>query len=370
MIIITEPSGMRLREFSNVLTDLQTSNAPYIIEVVQQERFSGVTLIYGAKTDDGYLFISTPMEAMSGATKVIRTQLVYVTVISLVSGFFIAILISRKFTKPISKITESAKELAKGNYNVKFEGGHYAEIDELIETLNYTAKELSKVEKLRQELIANISHDLRTPLTLIKAYSEMIYEKTGDNKEKRDEQLQIIISETDRLTKLVNNILDLSKLQSGSEAIKLENINVSGVVEGVLQGFRPLCDKEGYVINKTIQDNLYAKGSALRLEQVLYNLIGNAINHIGENKTIHIKLEDVGEVIRFEVTDNGDGIEKGDIMHIWERYYKAKNHKEKQNGGVGIGLSIVKNILELHGAKYGVESKLKEKTTFWFELNK
>ena len=357
-------------QFDNILKQLKQTKEQYTIDAVHQDRFNGETLVYGTKLPEGYLIISTPIEAMNGATVVLRTQLVYVTIISLTFSFLVAYFISKKFTKPISQITDSAKELAKGNYDVKFEDGHYAEIDELIETLNYTAKELSKVENLRRELIANVSHDLRTPLTLIKAYSEMVYDKTGNMKEKREEQLQIIISETDRLTNLVNNILDLSKLQSGNEEIKLDNVNLSEIVERVLDGFNLLCDKEGYVINKNIWDNLYVLGDAVRLEQVLYNLIGNAINHIGENKTIHVNLKDLGEIIRFEVTDNGDGIAKEDILHIWERYYKAKNHKEKHDGGLGIGLSIVKNILELHKAKYGVESVVGKETTFWFEIKK
>lgn len=357
-------------EFDDILKKLQESEEEYAINIIKEPRFSGETLIYGEKIEGGYLIISTPIEAMSGATLVLRTQLIYVTIISLIFSFLIAFLISKKFTKPISQITYSAKELAKGNYDTEFESGHYAEIDELIETLNYTAKELSKVENLRKELIANVSHDLRTPLTLIKAYSEMLYEKTGDMKEKREEQLQIIINETDRLTKLVNNILDLSKLQSGNEEIKLDNVNLSELVERILLGFKPLCDKEGYTIIKDIKKDYYVAGNAVRLEQVLYNLIGNAINHIGENKTVNIKMEDIGETVHFEVTDNGVGIKEEEIPHIWERYYKTRNDKEKQLGGTGIGLSIVKSILELHNAEYGVRSIVGKETTFWFEISK
>ena len=357
-------------EVSNILSKVRGSDELYAVDMVKQNRFNGQTLVYGTKLPDGYLIISAPIDNVSGATSVLRTQLIYVTGILLVLSFLIAFFISRKFTKPISEITELAGELAKGNYDVRFSGGHYAEIDELVETLNYMAGELSKVENLRRELIANVSHDLRTPLTLIKAYSEMLHDQTGDNKEKREEQLQIIISETDRLTKLVNNILDLSKLQSGNENIKLENINLSEIVERVLLGFKPLCDKEKYVINKNIKDNLHVLGDSVRLEQVLYNLIGNAVNHIGKNKKIFVNLDDLGEKVRFEVIDNGSGIAKGEILHIWERYYKAKNHKEKHDGGLGIGLAIVKNILELHKAEYGVESAVGKETKFWVELKK
>ena len=367
MIIGSSYRGLSM-EFNNILKNLKQSKDAYTIDIVNQNRFSGETLVYGSKLEDCYLIITTPIEAMNGATIVLSTQLVYVTIISLVFSFSIAFFISKKFTKPISQITNSAKELAKGNYEVKFEKGHYAEIDELIETLNYTAKELSKVENLRRELIANVSHDLRTPLTLIKAYSEILYEKTGNVKEKREEQLEIIINETDRLTGLVNNILDLSKLQSGNEILKSDNINLSEITKRVLIRFKSLCDKEGYIINSNIEENLFVIGDEIRLEQVLYNLIGNALNHIGENKTIYINLKNSENSTSFEVTDNGEGILKEDIPHIWERYYKAKSHKSKQKGGLGIGLSIVKNILELHKADYGVNSKQKKETTFWFKI--
>ena len=357
----------QIRVHEEFFNKLKNNSESYVVEITKNERLGGQSLFYGTKLEDKYLFITTPIEAMNSATEILRTQLVHIIFISLFLSFGMSFFISKKISKPISNITKKAGELAKGNYNVEFENGHYAEIDELIETLNYTTKELSKVEKLRKDLVANVSHDLRTPLTLIKAYSEMIYEKTGENKEKREEQLKIIITETDRLTKLVNDILDLSKLESGNENIKLENINLSEIVEEVLLGFKPLCDKEKYIINKNIEKNLCIKGDKLRLEQVLYNLIGNGINHIGEDKTIEIKLKKENRVY-FEIKDNGDGIAKEDIKHIWNRYYKTKNHKEKQSGGIGLGLSIVKNILELHKAEYGVDSKEGEGSTFWFKI--
>lgn len=143
-----------------------------------------------------------------------------------------------------------------GNYDISFEDGYYAEIDELSQTLNYTAKELSKVENLRKELIANISHDLRTPLTMIKAYSEMVQDISGDNKEKREEHLKVIIAETDRLTNLINNILDLSMIQDGNESIKFDNVDLSKATRKILSRFKPLCEKEGYIVNVNIDDNL------------------------------------------------------------------------------------------------------------------
>lgn len=359
------------REYNRFYNMISESKEDRIAYTVEQSRFQGETLIYGAKMENEYLFISTPLDPLNGATSIISTQLVYVTIISLVLSFIIAFFISRKLSKPIIKVTESASELGKGNYETKFEGGYYTEIDDLADTLNYTATELSKVESLRKELIANISHDLRTPLTLIKSYSEMIRDISGDNKEKREENLTVIIEETDRLNNLVNNILDLSILQSGNENIKFDNVNLSEVVAKVISRFKPLCEHEGYKINAKVDYDLYVSGNEIRLEQVLYNLIGNAINYIGEDKEITINLINLGSKVRFEVKDKGEGIPEDEIEYIWDRYYKAKQvHIREKTGGTGLGLSIVKNILELHKAEYGVESKIGEGSTFWFEINK
>jgi len=354
-------------DYNDFLSRLRQSDAGVISYTKNQN--NGKTLIYGIDLQDAVLYISTSLEPLDATTEILSTQLVYVTVISLLLGFVIAFFISKKLSNPIVKITKAAGQLAQGNYSVKFENGYYSEVDELSATLNYTARELSKVEQLRRELIANISHDLRTPLTMIKGYTEMIEEVSGDDREKREKHLKIIKDETVRLEKLVNDILDLSVLQSGNENIDLQNVNLSETVKNIISRFETLFEHEGYVIKSDIGHDLYVLADKPRIEQVLYNLIGNAVNYASEDKTISINLNDMGGSVRFEVRDNGVGIAEDEIPYIWDKYYKSKEHVRSKEG-TGIGLSIVKNILIMHNAKFGVQSTVGIGSTFWFELKK
>ncbi|GHU44690.1 hypothetical protein FACS1894111_12360 [Clostridia bacterium] len=351
------------------MAKLSRSKKDFILYKIKQDNFSGQTLIYGVKLDQAVLYISSPLEALDATTEILRTQLIYITAIALLLGFVIAFFMSKKLANPITKITHTAAKLAKGDYSVEFEQGHYSEIDELSHTLNYTAGELKKVEALRRELIANISHDLRTPLTMIKGYTEMIEEVSANDPEKRTQHLSIIKEETTRLENLVGEILQLSLLQSGNETIQPENLNLSETTKAVLSRFTLLLEHEGYVVESRIEHDLYVFADKLKIEQVLYNLIGNAIKHSGEKKELAIRLLDQNSVVRFEVRDSGLGIAPEDLPFIWDRYYKSKE-KSRSKISSGIGLSIVKNILLLHGAAFGVENAVLGGSLFWFELKK
>ncbi|GHV36969.1 two-component sensor histidine kinase [Clostridia bacterium] len=333
------------------------------------DRFDGKSLVYGAKMGGEILYISTPLEPVNSTTDILRRQLVYVTAAALFLSFIVAFFIARKFSKPVSAISEQAGRLAKGEFDVTFDKGFCSELDELSGTLDHTARELSKVEKLRRDLLANISHDLRTPLTMIKAFAEMIHDISGDNKEKREAHLAVIARESDRLTGLVNDILDISVLQSGNAVIELANVNLSGTVKSVLAQFQPICGHEGYFIHAKIEPDQYVLADEKRLTQVLYNLIGNAVNYIGDDKTLAITLSDLGGRVRFEVADHGEGIPEEELPFIWDRYYKSKEHK-RAAVGTGLGLSIAKEILEAHRADFGVNSGVGVGSTFWFELRK
>ena len=174
----------------------------------------------GAKDDpDGYLLINTPLVPIGSTASIIKRQLIIITFYLLVLGVIISFFMSKRIADPITRITKSAEGLAEGKYDIKFEGGDYLEIQQLASTLTYAGQEISKVDMMQRDLIANVSHDLRTPLTMLKAYAEMIRDLSGDNPVKRNEHLEIIIEETDRLAQLVNDILDLSKLEDGNQKL-------------------------------------------------------------------------------------------------------------------------------------------------------
>lgn len=277
----------------------------------------------------------------------------------------IAFLLSRKISGSIIKVNLSARELAKGNYSVEFSGKDYREIAELSETLNFAASELEKTEGFRKELLANVSHDLRTPLTMIIAYAEGMRDLPGEN---TPENLQVIIDESRRLTNLVNDMLDISKLQAGVLEKEISVYNLTESIESVLERYNKLKEQEGYSIEFQYEQEVWVEADEFKIFQVIYNLINNAINYTGADKQVLVRQRIKDDIVRIEVTDTGAGIAKEALPYVWERYYKVDKTHKRAVMGTGLGLSIVKNILILHEAAYGVESEQGKGSTFWFEL--
>ncbi len=172
------------------------------------------------------LYIVSPLYPVKSTISILRVQLVYITVIAALLALTLALYLARRISRPIKEITHSAAEMGKGNYGVKFKGGHYSEIVELADTLTNASRELEKTDMYQKDLIANVSHDLRTPLTMIKSYAEMIRDLSGDNPEKREAHLNVIIDETNRLNTLVNDMLNMSKMQSRSITIERSNFDI------------------------------------------------------------------------------------------------------------------------------------------------
>lgn len=274
-----------------------------------------------------------------------------------------------ELTKPISQISRAAKRMATGDYSVDFQAQYsYAEMNALAETLNYAKEEISRADELQKEVLANVTHDLKTPLTMIKAYASMIQEISGDNPEKREKHTQVIIDETDRLTALVNDILKMSKIRSGMDTLKTEEFNLSEFIHTVLERFEFLTETQGYTIVRDIDDELYTRADKDKIEQVVYNLIGNAVNYTGDDKKITVSLHRKNEKIRFSVTDTGKGIPPEECSTIWERYYSSAETHKRPIKGTGLGLSIVKTILVKHGFGFGVDSEVGKGSTFFVDF--
>ncbi len=287
---------------------------------------------------------------------------------AIVAAFAVGGILSVFISRPVSEVTEQAKELARGNYALNIRKDYYfSEIEDLSEALDSARLEISRADRLRQELIANVSHDFKTPLTMIKAYASMIREISGDNKEKRDAHAQIIIDETDRLTALVSDVLDLSKLRAGG-AEERTVFDLSEEVGSILSRFDYLAETQGYKIETVIDEGLAVKADRSRIGQVVYNLVGNAVNYTGEDKRVRVKLIRKNEAARLEVIDSGKGIPPEEVDTIWDRYYRSESTHKRPVQGSGLGLSIVKNILLQHDIPFGVISEVGKGSCFWAEF--
>lgn len=331
---------------------------------------NSVSLLYGIKKGNGYIFLFTSLEDIGTTTSLIKNQLIYVTLLAILFSIVIAMFLSRRIAKPISDMTKNAKRLAEGNYDVQFTTTGIREIDELANTLNYLEQEVSKTDEYRRDLMANVSHDLKTPLTMIKAYAEMIRDITLDNKEKTKENLNVIIDETDRLNILVNDILELSKLQNNQDTLNIEKFDIVELINDILKRYQIIKETENYNLILESPESILVKADKKRISQVIYNLINNAINYTGDDLTVTIRIIESSKDCKVEIIDTGKGIDEKDLPNIWNRYYKKEKNHKRNVVGTGLGLSIVKNILEQHNFKYGVSSVKDKGTTFYFQIRK
>ena len=330
-------------------------------------------LLFGRTLGDpdnpsGFLLINSALAPVGSTVVIIKRQLMIITVVLVLFAFIISLFLSRRIARPIVNITKSAEKLAGGDFKTKFDGRGYLEAKKLADTLTYAEKELSKVGMMQRDLIANVSHDLRTPLTMLKAYAEMIRDLSGDNPEKRNKHLEVIINETDRLALLVNDILDLSKLESGRLKLNPTEFEIRGKLSEIIDRFKGISEKMGYKINYTPDEAMIVRCDAVKIEQVIYNLINNAVNYTGEDKQVFVRQLNTPDGVVIEVEDTGDGIEEEKIKLIFDKYYRSENHK-REVVGTGLGLSIVKAVLKLHNYDYGVRSTLGKGSTFWFRIS-
>lgn len=327
--------------------------------ITQTEEF---TLKDGRRISLTFHAIITPVDA---TVTTLQLQLYIITSIMIFLSILLAVLISKRISKPIEEINQSAKALAGGNYDTSFTGKGFLEIKELSNTLNTAAHELSKVDNLRRELMANVSHDLRTPLSLIYSYAEMMHDFPD---EVTLEQTQVIMDETKRLNLLVNDILDLSKLEGCINSINLNEFNLTAAIRKTTQRMAELLKHEEYIISFEYGREVMVYADEVKILQAFYNLLTNAINYCGREQRVVVKQTENNRFVKIEVIDYGDGINAEDLPYIWDRYYKVdKNHK-RAVVGTGLGLSIVKRIFQLHNIEYGVESEKGKGSIFWFQL--
>ncbi len=355
----------------NVMEDkIEFQNSDDTIKLYKyiNREFKNKIVMYAIKLDeDTYVYINSSVEILSSTTNILGSQLIYVTILVLILSLIISYFISKVISKPIVKINESAKKMASGDYKTKFEiDENIKELNELVDTLNETCNELSKTDEVRRELLANVSHDLKTPLTMIKAYSEMIKDISYDDKEKTFEYLNTIIDETNRLNLLVNDILDLSKLQSNIDDLNIQKNDINELIKNIVDHFK----YSNVSIEYNGIPNTIVEIDKKKIEQVIYNLISNAINYVGEDNKIIVNLTKEKEYYLIEVIDHGNGINKKDLEFIWDKYYKTDKTHNRNTIGTGLGLSIVKNILEQHKFEYGVKSKKNKGTTFYFKIKR
>lgn len=355
-----------LQGFRNTMYD----NRKFIGKVPPSDSGESQSMLYVNKitfTDGtlGAVLLNTIITPVTATVETLRSQLMMITVILLCLSIIMSIWIARHISQPLIDTNQAAKALSKGQYKLPHGADSYREIRELNHTLVNAAVDLDKVESLQRELIANISHDLRTPLTMIGGYAEVMRDIPMEN---TPENMQIIIDETKRLSTLVNAIMDFSKLQAGAIPQEKAIYCLTDSIQEIILRYEKLLGQVGYVIRFEQTEKVYISADETRLSQVLYNLINNAITYTGADKTVTISQTIIDSFVTISVSDTGPGIPADELALIWNRYYRSKETHKRAKIGTGLGLSIVKSILDTYQLTYGVESKEGQGTCFWFQV--
>lgn len=347
------------------ITDRKFVGTEPVFEKSDTQSLVYVSVFTDSDGKEYMLLLDSIVTPINSTVQTLQYQLRIITIALLIISIIIAVFSARTIANPIENINKSAKELAEGNYDVVFNGSGYKEVEQLSETLNYAASELSQVDQLRKELIANVSHDLRTPLTLITGYGEVMRDIPGEN---TAENIQIIIDEATRLSTLVSDLIDISKIEAGTMKLEASVFCITDSIKEMFGRYNKLKEQDNYTFDFEHDCDVYVYADELKISQVIYNLVNNAVNYCGDNKNIIVRQNCYDNRVRIEVVDHGPGIPQDKLKDIWDRYYKVDKSHKSAKIGTGLGLSIVKSVLKLHKAQYGVFSTLGKGTTFWFEL--
>ena len=316
--------------------------------------------------EDILIMVSSGITPLNTTIATLKSQYLLIVGIILVMTLILALLISHFILRPIKQINEESRNLSKGNYDstlVKTNSKEFAELNATLENAN---QDILKADKAKKELLGNVSHDLRTPLTMIVGYGEMIRDLPEENNE---ENINVIIDEAKRLSVLVDDLVDISKMEDSVVELDREDVSLNGLLESVYHQYEKYCEGKDIELQLKTEEDVTVNVDVKRIKQVLYNFLNNSLNYNSkESQKIVIGSQKMGDLYRVYVYDNGDGIEQKDLENVWDRYYKVdKEHKRHQIGS-GIGLSLSRELLKAHGFNYGAESKAGEYSKFYFDV--
>lgn len=316
----------------------------------------------------GYVVINIPESAIvERVYDTFNTNYLTLAIVLILSSAFL-VLYFFQVHRPIKEITRATNEYSKGNLSYHVKPMHNDEIGRLGMSLDYMASQLNESDKFQQKFLSNISHDFRSPLTSIKGYLEAIQDGTIPP-EMLDKYIGIMLFETERLTKLTSNILTLNELDPKSIRLDISTFDLNSIIRHTVETFEGTCKKKGIKFNITYANSVQnVKADKGRIQQVIYNLIDNAIKFSKENSYIYITVKEKGEKAQISIKDTGCGIAKEDIDKIWDRFYKSDSSRGRDKKGSGLGLSITKEVIQAHGENIDVVSTVGVGTEFIFTL--
>ena len=342
------------------------------------------------RTDDGSQFLlRSPVESMRESASISNRFLLYIGSVLIVVSILLIWYFSKRITDPIRELARLSDRMADLDFDAKYTSGGSNEIGELGENFNRMSEKLEstiselkkannslqkdieqkdKLEKMRNEFLGNVSHELKTPIALIQGYAEGLKEGVNEDAESREFYCDVIMDEASKMNQMVKNLLTLNQLEFGDEDIVFERFNLTALVKGVLQSMEIMADQAGAKIMLHTEEDIYAWADEFKVEQVVRNYVSNACHHVSGDMVIEVKMVQKDGKVRISVFNTGNPIPEADAPHIWDKFYKVDKAHTREYGGNGIGLSIVKAIMKSFNQEYGVKN-YDNGVEFWFELD-
>lgn len=388
---------MLLEQFLEIMFSAQSQDAVvienmenYIVEKTPDTRLkSDYLVLCGTLQNGNQILLRTALESIKESVGIANRFLAYVGIVSVTVCAIILYFVTKKITNPILQLAEISKRMTNLDFEAKFQSKGENEIDflgehmnQMSETLEKTISELKsannqlkidiekkeKIDEMRKEFISNVSHELKTPIALIQGYAEGLQECINDDAESREFYCDVIIDESEKMNRMVKNLLTLNQLESGNEQVVFERFDVVEVIRGVINATAILREQNGIDLTFQVERPMYVWADEFKTEQVLTNYISNAIHYASGEKRIIITGKSTGDIVRIGVFNTGNPIPESEIVHIWEKFYKVDKARTREYGGNGIGLSIVKAIMESFHRDCGVIN-YEDGVEFWFELD-
>jgi signal transduction histidine kinase len=309
---------------------------------------------------------NSPTHALGATSDVIKIELIFVFLVFVLFSITFISLLYKSILFPLARTTEKAIKLAEGDYSIKFDEASCAEIDMLNSALNYAAVELKKSEERKGEVLSDVVHDFRAPVTMIKGCAELMRDIPGEN---NAENINLIINQSGRLGGMIDDMLEISKLKVCELSLDISSFSLTQLLIKTVNCCKSSLGKTDRIISLECDGDVWVEADRAKIERVLNNFLSNAVKYSAEDKKITVRQSIEGENVRIDVIDEGEGIDKDELPFIWNRYYRAGADRKNKVRGTGIGLAAVKNILTLHNAEYGVLSEKGKGSDFFFILH-
>lgn len=356
-----------------------------------EDSFEGIEYLedWGQLSSGCYFLMRIPIQSIRDNVKISNRFVAYTLLLGILVAVALIWWMSKKITEPLSELTVLSKRMANLEFDAKYVSGGKNEIGQLGENFNHMSETLEKtiselktannelqtdleqkiqIDEMRKEFLSNVSHELKTPIALIQGYAEGLQDCINDDAESREFYCEVIIDEAAKMNNMVKKLLSLNQLEFGNDVVNIQRFDLTELINGVIQSSTLLADQKGARISFDQKQSLYVWGDEFKLEEVVTNYISNAINHVDGEKQIEVTVLHQNDKVRVSVFNTGELIPEDSLDKVWIKFYKVDKARTREYGGSGIGLSIVKAIMDSHHQKYGVYNR-KEGVVFWFELD-